>query len=139
MNQFNRIKIYSAFTQQQDTNSTQISKDCQLGDTGTYPRMWNKTQKFHGLNIEIILSLFSYHCGITLEVSIKRHLKIPDTVSSAMWHLPRGIFDLSVEILNKVRRLRKHTAIAEKKAFKWEINTRDTLKPPCVWKLNVQF
>ena len=34
---------------------------------------------------------------------------------------------------------RKHRVIAEKKAFKWEINAKDTLKTPCVQKLNVQF
>ena len=36
MNQFNIIKIYTIFTQQQDTNSFQIPIDCKPGDTGTY-------------------------------------------------------------------------------------------------------
>ena len=39
MNQFNIIKIYTIFTQQQDTNSFQIPIDCKPGDTGTYPGM----------------------------------------------------------------------------------------------------
>ena len=31
-------------------------------------------------------------------------------------------FDLANESLNKVRRLRKHRVVAEKKAFKWVLN-----------------
>ena len=34
---FNIIKIYIIFTQQQDTNSTQVPIDEKPGDTGTYP------------------------------------------------------------------------------------------------------
>ena len=37
MNQFNIIKIYTVFTQQQDTNSIQVSLDYKPGDTETYP------------------------------------------------------------------------------------------------------
>ena len=37
MNQFNMIKIYTIFTQQQDTNSIQVPIDYKPGDTGTYP------------------------------------------------------------------------------------------------------
>ena len=37
MNQFNKIKIYTSFTQQQDTYSTQVPKDYKPGDAGTYP------------------------------------------------------------------------------------------------------
>ena len=37
MNQFNIIKIYTYFTQQQDTNSIHIPIDYTPGDTGTYP------------------------------------------------------------------------------------------------------
>ena len=36
MNQFNVIKIYTIFIQQQDTNSTQVPIDYKPGDTGTY-------------------------------------------------------------------------------------------------------
>ena len=36
MRQFSIIKIYSIFTQQQDTNSIQVPKGYKLGDTGTY-------------------------------------------------------------------------------------------------------
>ena len=62
-----------------------------------------------------------------------------------MWHLPREIFDLAIESFNKIRRLKKHSVIAEKKPFKceanikWEINIKGTLKTPCIWKLNVYF
>ena len=35
MNQFSTFKIYTVFTQWQNTNSIQIHADCKLGDTGT--------------------------------------------------------------------------------------------------------
>ena len=56
---------------------------------------------------EIIQSLFSYHCGIILEINIKRYLKITHIFSSTMWHLPIEFFDVATENLNKVRRLKK--------------------------------
>ena len=37
MNQFNIIKIYTIFTQQQYTISPQVPIDYELGDTETYP------------------------------------------------------------------------------------------------------
>lgn len=37
MNQFNIIKFYTTFTQQQDTNSIQVPIDYKPGHTGTYP------------------------------------------------------------------------------------------------------
>ena len=49
------------------------------------------------------------------------------------------IFDLAIESLNKVKRLKKQRMIAEKKVFKWEINIKDTLKKACIWDLNVHF
>ena len=66
-------------------------------------------------------------------------------IFSAVWHLPREIFDLAIESFNKIRRLKKHSVIAEKKPFKceanikWEINIKGTFKTPCIWKLNVYF
>ena len=36
-NQFNIIKNYTFFTQQQDTNSIAVPIDYKPGDTGTYP------------------------------------------------------------------------------------------------------
>ena len=59
-------------------------------------------------DIEIIQSLFSYHYGIMLKISIKRYLKITHIFSSAMGHLPRKIFDKAIESINKVKRLKKH-------------------------------
>ena len=41
-----------------------------------------------------------------------------------MWYLLREIFDLAIESLSKVRRLKKQRVIAEKKAFKWEVNIK---------------
>ena len=46
MNQFNKIKIFTIFTQQHDINSIQFLIDCKLGDTGTYPGTLNTVQKF---------------------------------------------------------------------------------------------
>ena len=61
MNQFNMIKIYIIFTQQ-DTNSIPVPIDYKLGDTGTYPETHNKVQKFHGLKVlNSYKVLFSYH------------------------------------------------------------------------------
>ena len=37
MNQFNIIKIYIIFTQQQDTNAILVPIDYKPGITGTYP------------------------------------------------------------------------------------------------------
>ena len=37
MNQFNTIKIYTVFTQQQDTSSIQVPIDYKPGDSETYP------------------------------------------------------------------------------------------------------
>ena len=47
----------------------------------------NKNSRSKGT--EIIQSLFSDHCGITLEINIKRYLKIIHIFSSSMWYLPR--------------------------------------------------
>ena len=37
MDQFDIIKIYTVFTQQQDASYIQVLIDCKRGDTGTYP------------------------------------------------------------------------------------------------------
>ena len=49
MNHFNIIKIYTIFTQQQDTNSNPVPIDYKPGGTETYPGIQNKVQKFHSL------------------------------------------------------------------------------------------
>ena len=80
-------------------------------------------------SVEIIQSRVYYYCEIMLDISIKQYLKITHIVSSTVWHLPRDIFDLAIESLNKVRRLKKsQRVIAEKKAFNWAIIIKDTLK-----------
>ena len=79
-------------------------------------------------SVEIIQSRVYYYCEIMLDIIIKQYLKITHIVSSTVWHLPRDIFDLAIESLNKVRRLKKTTeGDAEKKVFKWESNIKDTL------------
>ena len=135
MNQFNMIKIYTIFTQQQDTNSIPVPVDYKLGDTGTYPETYNKVQKFHGLKVLKSYSLFSYHCRIMLEIKIKRYSKITHIFSNAMWHLPRETFDLATESFNKVKRLKKNRGwlqrrkhLNEKLLSKWEINIKNIKK-----------
>ena len=58
-----------------------------------------------------------------------------------MWYLPREIFDLAIESLNKFRRMKNtQRVIVEKKAFKWEINIWDTLNEfPRISNLNIHF
>ena len=68
--------------------------------------------------MEVIRSLFSDHCGIMLDINIKRYLKIAHIFSSAMWHLPRE--DLWLSQKNE----KTQRVIAEKKAFKWEIDIK---------------
>ena len=51
MNQFNIIKIYTVFTQQEDTNSIQVPIDYKLGDTEIYLGTENMVQKFHDLKV----------------------------------------------------------------------------------------
>ena len=66
-------------------------------------------------------------------------------ISSAMWHLSTEIFDLATESLSKAWRLKKHRGWLQRRnrfkweISKWEINIKDTLKNPCIWKLNVHF
>ena len=94
MNQLNIIKIYTTI----DTNSVKVPIDYKLGDTGMYPRdVKQGTKMSWSKGIEIMQSLFSYHCGIMLEINIKRYSKITHILSSAIWHLPREIFDLEQE------------------------------------------
>ena len=106
MNQLDIIKIYT-ITQQQDTNSIQVTIDYELVDTGTYPETRPGAEISRSKCIEIIQSLFSYYCGIMLEISIKRYLKITYIFSSAVRHLPREIFDLDIESLTESQKTEK--------------------------------
>ena len=74
-----------------------------------------------------------------LETNIKKYLKITYIFSSSMWHLPREIFDLAIETLDKVRRLKKHGGwlqwvkdLSGKLVSKWEIITRSFKNPMCL-------
>ena len=77
MNRFNITKIYTIFTQQQDTNSIQVPMD----NYKTLEHIQGcKNVKQHAKvswpkGTEIIQSLFSYYCGIILANDIKRYLK----------------------------------------------------------------
>ena len=90
-------KFYSSSHRLQTRRQWNKSKDIKQGASTS----WSK-------GTEIIQNLFFYHHGIKLEISIKRWLKIAHIFSGAMWCLPREIFDLAIESLSKVRRLKKH-------------------------------
>ena len=70
-----------------------------------------------------------------LEISYQKIFQSSPYIFSAMWHLPRKIFDLAIETLSKIRRLKKQRVTVEKKAFNWEINIRTGLYDswPRVW------
>ena len=65
-------------------------------------------QKCHGVKVLKSQCVFSYHCGIILDINMKRYLKVILISSNAMWHLPREILDLAIESLIKVKRLKNH-------------------------------
>ena len=66
------IKIYTIFTQQ-DTHSVQVPIDYKPGNTETKTRDLKQGAEIsQSTGTEIIQSLFSYHCGIMLEINIKR-------------------------------------------------------------------
>ena len=48
-------------------------------------------------------SLFSYHCGIMIEISIRGYLKTTHKYSNAMWHLPRENFDLAMPLKASIK------------------------------------
>ena len=58
--------------------------------------------------MEITRGLFSSHCEIMFKINIERNLKITHMFSNAMGHLLREIFDLAIESLKKVKRVKKH-------------------------------
>lgn len=83
-------------------------------------------------------NLFSYYHGITLEINIKRYLNITHLFSSEIWHLSREVIDAAIEGFSIVRRQRKGKGlIAEKKAFKWEINIKYFKNPNHMHLYNV--
>ena len=111
MNQFNIIKIYTIFTQQQGTNSIHVPIDYNPGDNWNISRDVKQSEKFHGLKVLRSYSLFSYHCWIMLEISVKRYLKIIYTFLSALWHLPEEISDLAIESLDTIFKEEMYTLL----------------------------
>ena len=69
-----------------------------------------------------------------LDINIKRHMKTTHILSCAVWRLPREIFDLANESLNKDRGLKKHREWLQRRKYlnekisAWEINIKDTFK-----------
>ena len=61
-----------------------------------------------------------------LEISVKRYLKITHVFSSAVSHLPREIFNLVTESLNKVR-LNTHTHTHTHRDFREEKHLNEKL------------
>ena len=113
VHQFHIIKIDTIFTQQQNTNYIQVPIR-----HWNIPRETNQSTKISwskGIEIIIIQSLLSYHCGIMLEINIKRYLKITHIFSSAKTFTKR---DLAIKSLNKVRLKKTQRVISDKKAFK---------------------
>ena len=88
-------------------------------------------QKFHGLKVLKSKSLFSYHCGIMLEINIKIFENNPHIFKCNVT-FKREIFDLAIENLKKVKRLKKPRGwlqrgkhLNEKLISKWEIIIKD--------------
>ena len=66
------------------TSATWEALDYKLEDTKAYPGITPDAEISWSKGTEIIQSLFSYHCGIMLEISIKRYLKITHIFLSAV-------------------------------------------------------
>ena len=65
-----------------------------------------------------------------LEINIRRCLKITHLFSSVMWQLPREIFDLAVESLSKVKRLKNHGGqLQRRKHLNEKLVSKILLKP----------
>ena len=73
VNKFNVMKIYTIFTQQQNTSSIPVPIDCKPGENGTYPGVSNRIQKFHGLKV-----LKSYTvCSLKGSCAFKHYAILP--------------------------------------------------------------
>ena len=76
MNQFNIIKIYTIFRQQQDTNSIQVPIDYKLGDTGTYPGNFSSSS-YPSLSLSFCYLIVADKIAeIILLMQIKDHRKM---------------------------------------------------------------
>ena len=81
-------------------------------------------QKFHGLKV---LKSCRDCSLITMEPCYKSISNIFENnhiFSSTTWHLPREIFDLATESLNKLRRQKKHSGWLQRRKLKWGVNIR---------------
>ena len=65
------------------TSATWEALDYKLEDTKAYPGITPDAEISWSKGTEIIQSLFSYHCGIMLEINIKKHLKVTHIFSRA--------------------------------------------------------
>ena len=74
MNEVNKLRFIQ-FSHHSNTNSIQVPIDYKLGDTDI-PMDIKQGAKFHSLEVLKSYRVRSHHCGIMLEISIKRYLKI---------------------------------------------------------------
>ena len=113
MGQFNIIKIYVIFAQQQDTNSIQVPINYKLGDIGTYLGTYNKVQKLHGVKV---LKSYRVHTGmeyILLSVwndvrnQYQKIIESNPCIFQVQCDIYQESFDSGTEILSKVKKLQK--------------------------------
>ena len=92
-------------------------------------------QKCHGVKVLKSYCVFSYHCGIILEINMKRYLKVILISSSAndiyqerpwTWPLKASLKLRDWKITEGDCREREEKK--KKKKFKWEINIKHSLK-----------
>ena len=145
MNQFNIIRIHTIFN------------NCKIQILFSSHRLWTRRHWNISRHIKqgakiswskdieimqsVLLPLWNY-----VRNQSQKILENNPHISSTVWHLLREIFDIAIESLNKVKRLKKNGGwlqrrkhLIEKLISKWDVNIKDTLKSPCIWKLNVYF
>ena len=89
VNQFNIIKIYTTFTQQQDTNSIQVLINYKLGDTGTSVQFSSVTQSCLTLFDPMNRSTPGLNVHHQLLQSIQTHVhRIGDAIQPSMLKEP---------------------------------------------------
>ena len=84
MNQVNIIKMYTVVTQLRVQVLLKLPQTINQETLEHIQGYKTKGKTFMVKGIEVIQSLFSYHCALMLEISIKRYLKITHICSSVM-------------------------------------------------------
>ena len=163
MNQFNIIKIYTVFTQQQDTNTIQVPIDYKPGDAGTYqPGDWTWVSCIAGRFFTSWVTLEHIQGQKTRcrNFMVWKCWNRTESVLLSLWNYVRNqyqkIFKNNPHIFKRnvtfTKRhllwlshwknrgwLQRRKNFTEKLIPKWEINIKDTLKISCIRKLNAHF